>query len=69
VATCLVTGNLEPIGWTKMDALGLKDYFYQPRFGGFGSDVCSGNHVQSWKDRAEMVKIALAKLEAFAPGT
>jgi phosphoglycolate phosphatase len=43
VVTCLVTGNLQPIGWGKMAALGLKDLFSQPPFGGFGSDFCSGN--------------------------
>lgn len=48
VITCLVTGNLEPIGWGKMEALGLATLFTQPPFGGFGSDFCSGNHqVQS----------------------
>ena len=26
VLTCLVTGNLQPIGWGKMAALGLKVY-------------------------------------------
>lgn len=41
--TCLVTGNLQPIGWGKMAALGLKNLFSQPPFGGFGSDFCSGN--------------------------
>jgi hypothetical protein len=40
VATCLVTGNLEPIGWGKMRALGIEHLFTQPRFGGFGSDHC-----------------------------
>ena len=40
VTTCLVTGNLEPIGWTKMMALGVIDLFSQPRIGGFGSDFC-----------------------------
>lgn len=27
MVTCLVTGNLEPIGWGKMEALGLIDTF------------------------------------------
>lgn len=27
MVTCLVTGNLEPIGWGKMQALGLYDLF------------------------------------------
>lgn len=38
VLTCLVTGNLEPIGWAKMQALGLKQLFSEPHFGGFGSE-------------------------------
>ena len=44
MVTCLVTGNLEPIGWGKMRALGLQPLFTPPPFGGFGSDFCSGNH-------------------------
>lgn len=31
VATCLVTGNLEPVGWGKMQALGIEHLFTQPR--------------------------------------
>ena len=59
----LCTGNLEPIAWEKMDALGLKDMFSTPRFGGFGSDYCSGSLVStdSWKDRAELVRIAYTR--------
>jgi hypothetical protein len=30
VATCLVTGNLEPIGWGKMAALGIDNLFSKP---------------------------------------
>uniref|UniRef100_A0A7S0QZI5 Phosphoglycolate phosphatase n=1 Tax=Pyramimonas obovata TaxID=1411642 RepID=A0A7S0QZI5_9CHLO len=45
----LVTGNLEPIGWIKMEELGLLPYFSSPNFGGFGTD-----HT----DRGELVKIA-----------
>eukprot|EP00879_Flechtneria_rotunda_P032466 GHRR01035676.1.p1 GENE.GHRR01035676.1~~GHRR01035676.1.p1 ORF type:complete len:161 (+),score=49.62 GHRR01035676.1:178-660(+) len=30
VATCLVTGNLEPVGWGKMKALGIDHLFTQP---------------------------------------
>ncbi|KAG2500409.1 hypothetical protein HYH03_001980 [Edaphochlamys debaryana] len=62
-ATCLVTGNLEPIGWGKMEKLGVLDLFTAPRFGGFGSDFCSGNTAESWKDRAELVRLAAAKCE------
>lgn len=45
----LVTGNLEPIAWTKMRRLGIRHLFTAPGLGGFGSD-----HV----DRAELVAIA-----------
>jgi hypothetical protein len=30
VVTCLVTGNLEPVGWGKMRALGIDHLFTQP---------------------------------------
>lgn len=69
VITCLVTGNLEPIGWAKMDALGIKHLFTEPYFGGFGSDYCNpDNSEQSWKDRAELVKIAAQKTHKIFPG-
>eukprot|EP00775_Hariotina_reticulata_P008628 gene8628-8809_t len=58
VATCLVTGNLEPIGWGKMKALGIDHLFTKPLFGGFGSDFCSGNTTEMWKDRCEFVRLA-----------
>ncbi|KIZ02313.1 hypothetical protein MNEG_5646 [Monoraphidium neglectum] len=58
VATCLVTGNLEPIGWGKMAALGIEQLFTAPRFGGFGSDHCSGDTDEMWRDRAEFVAVA-----------
>lgn len=61
-ATCLVTGNLEPIGWSKMRSLGLEELFTRPLFGGFGTDHCSGNFDESWRDRAEFIRIATAKL-------
>jgi phosphoglycolate phosphatase-like HAD superfamily hydrolase len=54
----LVTGNLESIAWYKMEALGLKDLFTEPCFGGFGSDFCSGDIIEMWRDRAEMILIA-----------
>lgn len=38
------------------------------RFGGFGSDFCSGNTEESWRDRAEFVKIAAAKGSKSVPG-
>ena len=58
MAVCLVTGNMEPIGWGKMEALGIKHLFTEPCFGGFGSDFCSGNTEQTWRDRAELVRCA-----------
>lgn len=69
VATGLVTGNLEPIGWGKMEALGILSLFSKPRFGGFGSDFCSGNIAESWKDRGELVRIAAKRAEESMPGS
>lgn len=66
VHTCLVTGNLQPIGWTKMRALGVEELFTCPRFGGFGSDFCSGNVEEMWRDRAEFVRIAAERCRAQA---
>ena len=55
----LVTGNLEPIAWSKLEKAGLKRYF---KAGGFGSDhIC----------RTELVKTALKRVEenyGFRPG-
>eukprot|EP00884_Botryococcus_braunii_P007905 jgi/Botrbrau1/17115/Bobra.0157s0017.1 len=58
VKTGLVTGNLQQIGWDKMEALGIISHFSDPRIGGFGSDFCSGNTVDTWRDRAELIRIA-----------
>ena len=70
VVTALVTGNLEPIGWAKMESLGIKHLFTEPYFGGFGSDYCNpDNSDQSWRDRAELVKIAAQKAHKLFPGT
>ena len=52
VVVCLVTGNLQPIAWAKMERLGVSEYFTLPRFGGFGSD-----HT----DRGELVKLAATR--------
>ena len=68
VAVGLVTGNLEPIAWAKMEALGIKDLFTEPRFGGFGSDYCSGNTSETWRDRAELVRIAAKRAAEHRPG-
>ncbi|KAJ9525773.1 hypothetical protein QJQ45_003403 [Haematococcus lacustris] len=67
-ATCLVTGNLEPIGWAKMQALGILELFTKPRFGGFGSDLCSGNTEESWRDRSDLVSLAAVKGSQLLPG-
>jgi phosphoglycolate phosphatase-like HAD superfamily hydrolase len=67
VVTGLVTGNLEPIGWAKMEALGVKELFSQPLVGGFGSDVCSGNLKEVWKDRGEMISVAERKMGGVPP--
>lgn len=61
--TCLVTGNLAPIGWAKMRALGVEGLFTCPHFGGFGSDFCSGNTAESWRDRAELIRLAGRRAE------
>lgn len=45
----LVTGNLEPIGWSKIKKAGIAEYF---SVGGFGSDNAS---------RTELVKIAAGR--------
>jgi phosphoglycolate phosphatase len=63
VYTGLVTGNLEPIGWSKMEALGILGLFSNPYFGGFGSDFCSGDTVDTWKDRGELVRIAARRCD------
>jgi phosphoglycolate phosphatase len=54
----LVTGNLTPIGWAKMEALALLPFFTEPRFGGFGSDH---------SERGELVKIAGQRARLLAP--
>ena len=38
------------------------------RFGGFGSDHCSGNTLESWRDREELVRIAAARARSSAAG-
>ena len=56
VAVCLVTGNLAPIGWAKMQRLGIDEFFTPPRYGGFGSD-----HT----DRGELVAIAANRTKEY----
>ena len=49
----LVTGNLEPIAWTKMRRLGIRHLFTAPGLGGFGSDhVDRANSSPSRSDDA-----------------
>ncbi len=64
----LVTGNLEPIAWSKMEALGIRHLFSEPSFGGFGSDYCSHNIENGAADRAELVRIAARRAAATASG-
>jgi phosphoglycolate phosphatase len=51
----LATGNLELIGWTKVEEVGLREWF---RFGGFSD---------RFEVRAEMVAHAAAKAREFLP--
>ena len=45
-----------------MDALGIRHLFSAPNFGGFSSDHCDPAHVEeSWRDRAQFVRIAAHK--------
>jgi hypothetical protein len=37
-------------------------------FGGFGSDLCSGNYEESWRDRSEFVKLAGERARKLCPG-
>jgi len=62
----LVTGNLEPIAWKKVETLGVARHFDEirgdeKRVGGFGSDVCSPDASaidEPWQDRAKMLEVA-----------
>lgn len=38
------------------------------RFGGFGSDLCSGNYEESWRDRSEFVKLAGQRARQLSAG-
>jgi len=53
VPTGLLTGNVEKIGWAKMESVGIKDYF---TFGGFGNLAFK---------RVDLIKIAQKRLEAI----
>ena len=68
VSVGLVTGNLEPIAWSKMEALGIRHLFSEPAFGGFGSDFCSHDIENGAEDRAELVRIAARRAAASKPG-
>jgi phosphoglycolate phosphatase-like HAD superfamily hydrolase len=48
----LVTGNLEPIAWGKLESIHINHYF---KFGGFGSDNIN---------RTELVKAAIKKAQS-----
>jgi phosphoglycolate phosphatase len=64
----LVTGNLEPIAWSKMKALGVRHLFSEPAFGGFGSDFCGMDIEKGAEDRAQLVRLARKRLEAAIQG-
>lgn len=51
-----------------MAALGIKHLFSPEPFGGFGSDFCSGNTTESWKDRSELVQVATEKARKATGG-
>ena len=38
------------------------------RFGGFGSDLCSGNVEESWRDRSEFVRLSADRARERFPG-
>jgi phosphoglycolate phosphatase-like HAD superfamily hydrolase len=58
----LVTGNLSRIAKAKIAALRVDSHFTPDGaaalLGGFGSDHCSGDFVEPWHDRAELIRIA-----------
>jgi phosphoglycolate phosphatase-like HAD superfamily hydrolase len=64
VIVALCTGNLEPIGWLKMQALGLKPFFTAPALGGFGSDYWGQDTKKASEDRAQLLRVARQKAEA-----
>merc|ERR1712078_237821 len=64
VIIALCTGNLEPIGWLKMESLGLKPFFTAPALGGFGSDYWGKDVARPSEDRAQLLRIARDKAEA-----
>jgi len=54
IPTGLLTGNVEEIGWSKMEQAGIKEYF---TFGAFGSLAFK---------RVDLIKIAQERLEKLA---
>ena len=66
VVTCLVTGNLQPIGWAKMEALGLKSLFTSPPFGGEYL-IYSCKRVSGYLGWAEMEALGLKSLFTSPP--
>ncbi|MGE0406801.1 MAG: HAD family hydrolase, partial [Candidatus Korobacteraceae bacterium] len=60
----IITGNLEPIGWAKLEAAGLRDYF---EFGGFSCHLdLNGKRldraVLRFERRAEILAHAVAQV-------
>eukprot|EP00906_Rhabdomonas_costata_P024185 RCo034801 len=67
VAFGLVTGNLEPIAWRKMQDLELLPLFPHPRFGGFSGEYCGGDPKRRTEDRAALLKVAQRHAEELFP--
>ncbi len=42
-----MTGNLEEIGWLKMEALGIRQFFSVPNFGGLVTSPGLVRHLNS----------------------
>ena len=71
----LVTGNLAPVAEAKVASLGVGAHFTPSSeaggggggpLGGFGSDHCSGNYLEPWHDRAELIRLAGKRAAAAA---
>lgn len=62
----LVTGNLEPIAWLKLDKIGIRDYF---RFGGFGNESADRSLlVRHAVERAGAIYGTFSKENVFVVG-
>ena len=59
--------NLNPLLFLLLTSPPITAWHIQPNFGGFGTDHCSGNTEESWRDRAEFVRVAASKWQALNP--